>query len=522
METHGDKAHRDQVKYLMRLPIGIQDFTKIRESNYIYVDKTMYFQEFMQGGVFFLARPRRFGKSLLLSTLKAAFRGRKDLFAGLWLENNFDFTPRPVIRIDFSNINFTSKPLDEGIVDWLRIQAKEYNLVLTSTNARDAFRELILELSKTAKVVVLIDEYDKPITDYLLEPSERNKHQAVLKSVYGVLKPLDEYLHLVLLTGVSKIGKLSLFSDLNNLQDISLNKKFAVACGYTESEIRISFADRLEIISASKNMELEVFMDLIRYWYNGYSWDAVQKVYCPFSFLLFLEQPNFRSYWYETGTPTFLLELIRAAQINPFVFEHLELPDSALVATNVEHIDPLGLMFQTGYLTIQKIDSDALGTRYTLAYPNEEVRQAFSSSLMQEYSHSVPSFIGGFSLELQRAIKQLNWDVFFATINRVLAGIPYEIFPAKEDYIHSLVHLMLISTGYRTQSQVQTSSGRIDTVLETPTHSIIFEFKIKGTAKSALKQIEALGYASHFSRPIVKVGVRFDLEKKLITQWAIA
>jgi hypothetical protein len=505
----------------MRLPIGIQDFTNLRENNYLYVDKTMHFLPFIQGGRYFLSRPRRFGKSLLLSTLKAAFSGRKDLFNGLWLEHHFDFTVRPVIRLDFSNINFTSKPLDQGIVDWLRINALEYNYELQSINARDALRELILEFSKTNQVVILIDEYDKPITDYLLEPLKRTEHQAILKSVYGVLKPLDAHLHLVVLTGVSKIGKLSLFSDLNNLQDISLNPKYAIACGYTEPEIRLVFADRLKAIAFDKNIELEAFMSLIRHWYNGYSWDAIQKVFCPFSFLLFLEQPNFRSYWYETGTPTFLLELIRAAQINPFVFEHLVLPDQALVATDVERIDPLGLMFQTGYLTIQKIESDVLGTRYTLSYPNEEVRQAFSSSLLAEYSQSVPSFIGGFSLELQRALAELDWNTFFASVNRVLAGIPYEIFPKREDYIHSLVHLMLIGTGYRTQSQVQTATGRIDTLLETLTHSIIFEFKIKGTAKSALKQIETVGYASSFSKPVVKVGVRFDLEKKLITQWAV-
>jgi hypothetical protein len=506
----------------MRLPIGIQDFTNLRENNYLYVDKTMHMMPFLEGGRFFLARPRRFGKSLFLSTLKAAFRGRKDLFTGLWLFSNHDFETRPVIRLDFSKLDYRERSLEDSLLEDFRLIASEYGLQLEQNTAKAAFEELIRLLSERGRVVVLIDEYDKPITDYLLEPVKRAEHQAVLKSVYGVLKPIDEYLHLVLLTGVSKIGKLSLFSDLNNLQDISLNAKFAIACGYTEAEIRISFADRLKTIALEKNLELEVFMGLIRHWYNGYSWDAIQKVYCPFSFLLFLEQPNFRSYWYETGTPTFLLELIRAAQINPFVFEHLELPDSALVATNVEHIDPLGLMFQTGYLTIQRIESDQFGTRYTLAYPNEEVRQAFSSSLLAEYSHAVPSFIGGFSLELQRAVTQLNWDVFFATINRVLTGIPYEIFPKREDYIHSLVHLMLISTGFKTQSQVQTANGRIDTILETRTHSIIFEFKIKGTAKSALKQIETMNYASDFSRPVVKVGVRFDLEKKQITQWAVA
>jgi hypothetical protein len=505
----------------MRLPIGIQDFTNLREEGYLYVDKTMYMMPLLEGGRFFFARPRRFGKSLLISTLKAAFMGRKDLFSGLWLENNFDFTVRPIIRLDFSNINFTSKPLDQGIVDWLSIQAAEYNYDLKSTNAKDAFRELILKLSKTAKVAVLIDEYDKPITDTLLEPEKRREYQAVLKSLYGTLKPLDAHLYTVFLTGVSKIGKLSLFSDLNNLEDISLNPDYALICGYSQTELQVVFQSRLEVIAQQKQISLTELLNLVRFWYNGYSWDAVNRVYCPFSFLLFLKNPLFKSYWYETGTPTFLVELIKAAQINPFVFEHIELPDSALVATDVEMLDPLGLMFQTGYLTIQTIESDTLGTRYTLSYPNEEVRQAFSSSLMQVYSHSVPSYIGGFSLELQRAITNLDWKTFFAVINKVLTSIPYEIFPRKEDYIHSLVHLMLISTGYRTNSQVQTANGRIDTLLETPTHNIIFEFKIKGTAKSALKQIDTLGYADGFTRAVIKIGVRFDLEKKQISGWAI-
>jgi hypothetical protein len=205
----------------MRLPIGIQDFAKLRENNYVYVDKTLHFTDFLLGGTFFFARPRRFGKSLLLSTLASAFAGKKGLFTGLWLEHNHDFKPRPVIRLDFSNINFTSKSLNEGIVDYLRIHALEHQYRLINTNARDAFRELILEFSKTTRVAVLIDEYDKPITDYLLEPEKHIEHQAVLKSVYGILKSMDEYLHLVLITGVSKIGKLSLFSDLNNLQDLS-------------------------------------------------------------------------------------------------------------------------------------------------------------------------------------------------------------------------------------------------------------------------------------------------------------
>ncbi len=510
-----------RVEYPMRLPIGVQSFEKLREDNYIYIDKTMQIAPLLAGGMYFLSRPRRFGKSLFLSTVRAIFEGRKDLFKGLWLFPNHDFKPRPVIRMDFSNINFTSKSLDDGVLDWLRIQATDYGYQLQATNAKDGLRELVLELSKTAKVVVLIDEYDKPLTDYLLEPEKRLQHQKTLKSVYGVLKPLDEFLHLVVLTGVSKFGKLSLFSDLNNLQDLSLNPDFAQLCGYNKEEIQSSFTPYLEQVAQNLGILMPELWDAIKYWYNGYSWDAMARMYCPFSFLLFLTQKQFKSYWYETGTPTLLLELVRGNQLNPFVFEHLLLSEESIVSADIDHLDALSLMFQTGYLTIKSLKTSPLGTRYELAYPNEEVRQAFSKNLLGEYSHSVPSTIGTFSLELQDALLDLDWNKFFAVANRIFAGIPYEIFPKREDYIHSLMHLMLVSSGWRTQSQVQTSNGRMDTLLETYTHSIIFEFKIKGTAKNALKQIDTNRYAESISKTVVQVGVIFSLEKKQISSWAI-
>ena len=504
----------------MRLPIGIQDFTKIRENNYAYVDKTIYLEDFIQGGVFFLSRPRRFGKSLLLSTLKAAFTGRKDLFAGLWLENNFGFAVQPVIRLDFSNINFTNKSLDEGIVDWLKINALEYDYALKSSNARDAFRELILEFSKLGKVVVLIDEYDKPITDCLFENEKRTLHQTTLKNVYGVLKPMDAYLQLVLITGVSKIGKLSLFSDLNNLQDISLHPKYSLLCGYSRDEIETNFATELNAVAAFHQLPLAQFWQAIQFWYNGYSWDAVHTVYCPFSFLLFLEQQRFKSYWFETGTPTFLMQMIRNAKLNPLEFEHLEVSDSVIVATEIERLDPISLMFQTGYLTIKRIENNPRGTLYALGYPNEEVRQAFSSGLLLEYSALLPFQVDQLGLELQRAVLRLDWTAFFDVVNRTLASIPYEIFPRQEVFINSLLHLMLVSTGLRTQSQVQTSLGRMDTLLETNTHFIIFELKIGGQAETALLQIVNTKYAKGLiGKTVIGIGVVFDLESKSIVAW---
>jgi hypothetical protein len=504
----------------MRLPIGVQDFAKLREGNYIYVDKTMYLTELLQGGTFFFARPRRFGKSLLLSIMKYAFEGRKDLFTGLWLEKNYDFKPHPVIRIDFSLLDFEDRSLKESLVESFIQTAEEYQLTIKSKTPKSAFEELIRKLSKIGKVVVLIDEYDKPITDNLFDAKKRNLHTEVLKTVYGILKPLDGFLHQVVITGVSKIGKLSLFSDLNNIQDISLNPKFATLCGYTKNEIEHHFPDYLESLSKYFKKPLKELWDDIRFWYNGYSWDGINKVYCPYSFLLFLEQQRFKSFWFETGTPTFLMQLIRQAKLNPLEFDHLEVSDSVIVATDVERIDPIGLMFQTGYLTIQSIEDNPRGTLYGLSYPNEEVHQAFSSGLLLEYGNLLPFQADQLGLELQRALLRLDWDAFFSTVNRVLAGIPYEIFPEQESYAHSLVHLMLVSTGLQVQSQVQTSTGRIDTIIETPDQFVILEFKIGGKSETALKQIVLKDYAAGFSsKTVIGIGVVFNLKKKMITDW---
>jgi hypothetical protein len=505
----------------MRLPTGVQDFSKIRQENMVYVDKTMYMKPFLEGGAYFFARPRRFGKSLLLSTLKAAFSGDKDLFSGLWLENNFDFKARAVIRLDFSNIEYLQLSLDQGIVNWLKINALEYGYTLQSTVAKEALRELILEFSKTNKVVVLIDEYDKPITDFLQDEATRLEHQATLKSVYGVLKPMDAHLHLVLLTGVSKIGKLSLFSDLNNLLDISLNLKYTLLCGYTKAEIKQHFAPWLPPIAKRYDLTLDRLDETIAHWYNGYSWDGEQKVYCPFSFLTFLEEGVFKSYWYETGSPSVIIDLFKKGQIDIFALEKIYTADEALAVLNVDALDTLSLMFQTGYLTIQSMSQNIWGSEYVLTYPNFEVRIAFSRNLLEDYSKIGATTFSSFSIAIAKALQKLEWEALFKTCNRVLAGIPYEVFPAKEAYMHSLMHLLLTSSGFSTQSQVQTSLGRMDTLVKTPTHSIVLEFKTSGSAKEALTQIDQKQYAASLVGAVVKVGVVFDLENKKILEWAV-
>lgn len=501
------------------LPIGIQDFPTLRERGHVYVDKTKLIQPLLEsGGYFFLSRPRRFGKSLLVSTLKAIYDGRKDLFAGLWLEDRCDFAVHPVIRLDFSLLDFSARSLEVSVLLALQHTAAEYGLLLKQDTVRSAFEELIFKLSSRAKVVVLIDEYDKPITDYLLEPDKRDMHIAVLRSLYGVLKPMNPYLELVFLTGVSKIGKLSLFSDLNNLQDISLNPKYAVLCGYSRAEIELAFPEYITALAAKFGLDTQVLWQSIQHWYNGYSWDGVNRLYCPFSFLLFLEQQQFKSFWYATGTPTFLLDLIRDAKLNPLEFEPT-VDETPLVSTDVDAIDPISLMFQTGYLTIGREFSSVSGVQYDLVFPNFEVRFAFSRSLLGFYSQRVPSAVSGFALTLQRYLRVLDWDGFFATVNKILAGIPYEIFRREEAYPHSLLHIMLLATGFSTQSQVQTSLGRIDILLETLTHRIVFELKTTGTPAEALLQIEQNQYAAGLELPVVGVGVVFSLEQKAFVSW---
>lgn len=504
------------------LPIGIQDFATLRTGGYIYVDKTEYIHRLSKTAKYqFLARPRRFGKSLLVSTLKALFEGKKELFKGLWIEDQHDFKPRPIIHLDFSRLDLREQPLSLALLKSFQATALEYGLALKADTAKDAFAELITTLAKTERVVVLVDEYDKALTDYLDEPHKRQENQRVLKGIYGLLKPMDAYLHLVLLTGVSKFGKLNLFSDLNNLLDISLNPQFAQMLGYTREEIQAHFPSYLENAAHQLGLGPDELWDSLQFWYNGYSWDAVGRVYCPYSMLVFFSNPAFKGYWYETGTPTFLLKLIKEQGIEPYDLERLQASDQLISVADVDHLNPISIMFQTGYLTIQKYQTSPLGSRYELGYPNEEVRQAFSRQLLQLYLEDRSNVVDSLGFQLQDALAVQDWEAFFTAVNRAFAGVPYQVFKAQESYFHSLMHLMLVSTGYGVQSEVSTNRGRMDTVVELPKRVCIFEFKLEGTPQAAIQQIKDQGYASKYQKPIALVGVVFDRKNKQVGEWAI-
>ncbi len=490
--------------------------------NYVYIDKTEYMAPLLEGGVFFISRPRRFGKSLLLSTLKAIYEGKKHLFENLWLEHNHDFKTRPIIRLDFSRLDLRNDRLEESLVRSFKKTAAEYGFELISDTPRFAFEDLILELSKIDRVIILVDEYDKPITDYLFEEEKRLEHQVILRSVYGLLKPMDSYLYLVVLTGVSKIGKLSLFSDLNNLYDISLVPEYAQMFGYTKAEIQHAFPSYLK--NAWERLELleGEFWDVLKFWYNGYSWDGKHFLYCPFSFLLFLSNPVFKGYWYETGTPTFLIKMIAQEKMNPLEFEKIFADEETLSTFNLEHMDSVAIMFQTGYLTIKSLEPELFGVSYQLHYPNQEVRQAFSKHLIEQYSQKTGSYIGSLNYRIRKSINNLEWDAFFAEVKAIYASIP-NIITSKEKHFHALFHVLMCATGFQVYSELLTNKGRIDTLIYTRACYIIFEFKMEGTALAALEQIDTKDYAERFEVevPVYKIGVVFDEVSRNVKEWKV-
>ncbi|MDX8394648.1 MAG: AAA family ATPase, partial [Mariprofundales bacterium] len=371
-----------------KLPIGIQTFSKIIKGNFCYVDKTAIIQKLVlqDGGYYFLSRPRRFGKSLLVSTLKSLFAGEQDLFTNLAIEKEWDWSRKhPVIHISFSGGFINSPEVLESILQsQMREHAEYYQIKLTETLASMQFRQLIRLLHDkfNHQVVLLIDEYDKPILDNIV--SNRDEVaiavRDTLKGFYAVIKDSDAYLRFVLLTGVSKFSKVSLFSGLNNLQDITLDERFSSLCGYTQSELEHTFSKWLDGVD----------MDKLRSWYNGYNFAAPNekhKVYNPFDVLLYLDTRKFKNYWFETGSPSFLIRVLEQQGMSALDLMSLQADEDLLGSFDVAHIPLESLMFQTGYLTIIKQEEMADTIFYQLGWPNREVRQSFHVQLLTHLTH---------------------------------------------------------------------------------------------------------------------------------------
>ncbi|MCE7989569.1 MAG: AAA family ATPase [Caldilinea sp. CFX5] len=509
---------------MQKLPIGEQFFDRLREKNLLYVDKTRQIYDLMQVAPFvFLSRPRRFGKSLLTTTLREIYRGNRDLFRGLWIEDKLEWQPSPVILINFNDVSYRTQSLAQGLMDYLDELAHELGFTLSAGDPKKKFRELIAQLSTQGKITLLIDEYDKPITDLLENAEKVQENVNTLKDFYSVLKSSEaQHLQFTFITGVSKYGKLSIFSDLNNLIDITVDSRFATLLGYTQQELEHYFADYLDRLAQTFQLPRSEILRQAAFWYNGYSWDGVNRVYVPFSTLLFLELQTFENHWFATGTPTFLIKLLRQKQVPAYSLESITADTKLLNSADVNQISVVSLLFQTGYLTIKRVQRTLQGQVYELGYPNYEVAHAFQQHLLVDYLDTNPDQVNAFLLvQLQQALQATDIDAFITTLQAVFADIPSRLFLPQEAYYHSVVYLVLRLLGFTIHAERMTNIGRIDAVLVLPDKVYILEFKMT-TGQIALDQIRDKKYAQPFlggDKTVILLGIAFDKSAHNITDW---
>jgi hypothetical protein len=481
------------------------------------------------GKAIFLARPRRFGKSLLCSTLAAIYEGRRDLFDGLAIDkSDYDWKKHPVVRIDLNcgeylrGINY----LDSIIHLCLERCAEKYGLLLEGKSSTEKFTRLLsrLYLKYNERVIVIIDEYDKPLLITMENPELQAQMRSSLKPFFGVMKSCDEYLKKAFLTGVTKFSKVAIFSDLNNLVDISLKPQFADICGITQKEMETNFANEITNFAKQNDLTREAYLDQLKYFYNGYRFtENPLTIYNPFGLMNhFYREGKFGKWWYESATPTFIVDLIKAQKIDPIGLEAKEIGSYEFGEFDIQGMETLPTMYQSGYLTI--VDYNATTKTFTLGYPNSEVRSAFSNDLLEHSPLGDKELYSSLAMKMPTFLEQGNIDDAMKILQSFLASIPYDIQPEQERYYQTAVHLIFNFLGSRCRSEVRTSDGRIDSVVETKNYVYCFEFKLDGTPDEALQQINSKEYTLQWNssdKKVYKVGVTFDSKKRNIGEWKI-
>jgi hypothetical protein len=501
------------------LPVGRQYFAGIRRDNAVYVDKTAYIYKLCSPaeGSYFLSRPRRFGKSLTLDTINELFSGNKALFEGLWIADKWDWSETyPVIRMSLDTIGH-EQGLKQALFKELNKIARTFGLKLSEDESLGgAFRELIESVvEKTGKqVVILIDEYDRPIVDYIdpYDLEKANEQRDVLKNFFSILKNASKDIRFLLITGVSKFSKVSIFSELNHLTDLTLHPDYAALCGYTQPELEHYFAAYLKIMPPET-------LEKMKEWYNGYSWDAKTFVYNPFSVLNFFSHRTYSNFWFETGTPTFLLRLMRKRFT--YKLEEKKVSNLVLESFRLEKFDALdvdSLLLQTGYLTIKEITPYG---QFILNYPNKEVKQAFGQFLLSEFTHTPVTVPYG--PNILEALDHNNLAEVIKIINELIQAVPDQNYIKDEEkFFHAIIHLIFTMVGSDTRSEMHTPIGRMDTVVAMPNRIFLFEFKMNETPKAAIQCIKDRHYADslrHLNKPITGVGVVFSTKTKGVADW---
>ncbi|MDJ0652152.1 MAG: AAA family ATPase [Simkaniaceae bacterium] len=515
---------------MKKLPIGVQGIVEILDEGQLYVDKTLFAKQLVdEGKHYFLSRPRRFGKSLFVNTLEHIFKGNKELFKECQIyESDYDWQEHPIVHFDFSRIpNNSTEKFNQGLHDALVNIAKDYNKEITGSSPQSQMERLVASLAKQNRVVVLVDEYDKPIIDNLHKLDVAEQNRDLLRDFFGMLKSLDQYLKFTFLTGVSKFSQVSLFSGLNNLTDITMNPRYAAMMGYTEDEIKRDCKEHIEEVAKKRGVKPQAILDELKQWYNGYRFTEKElSVYNPYSTLRFLSEYKPQSYWYSTGTPSFLIEQVQKKPQSVIALKGAEALKSELSdIKELDDIDLVPLMFQTGYLTITNYREDE--NSYTLDFPNKEVREAFLNTLLKDFAKINPLVVMREAQKIQCAIEAYDLNSFFQTINAHFAKIAYPAYSKAggyEGFYQAVFFTFLERSGLTTVTEMATNIGRIDIACETNKTICIFELKVDQDADTALTQAEDKKYRERFrfssqDKSILVIGVNFSSRSKNISDW---
>ena len=510
-------------------PIGIQNFEKIRNDGYLYIDKTaLMYQMVKTGSYYFLSRPRRFGKSLLISTLEAYFQGKKELFTGLAVERlEKDWIKYPILHLDLNIEKYdTPESLDNILEKSLTAWEKLYGAEPSERSFSLRFVGIIERACKQAgqRVVILVDEYDKPMLQAISNEKLQKQFRDTLKPFYGALKTMDGYIKFAFLTGVTKFGKVSVFSDLNNLDDISMRKDYVEICGVSDQELHENLDIELHEFAETQGLSYDKLCTKLKEYYDGYHFTHNSiGIYNPFSLLNAFKYKEFGSYWFETGTPTYLVKLLKKHHYDLERMAHEETDAQVLNSIDSESTNPIPVIYQSGYLTIKGYD-ERFGI-YRLGFPNREVEEGFIRFLLPFYANvnKVES-----PFEVQKFVREVetgDYDSFFHRLQSFFADTTYEVIREQELHYENVLFIVFKLVGFYTKVEYHTNNGRVDLILQTDKFIYIMEFKLNGTAEEALQQINNKRYALPFEadgRKLFKIGINFSEKTRNIEKWVVA
>ena len=512
----------------IKYPIGIQNFEKLRKDGYIYVDKTaLMYQLVDRGSYYFLSRPRRFGKSLLISTLEAYFEGKRELFEGLAVEKlEKDWVKRPVLHLDLNTEKYEDPEsleniLNDTLCNWERI----YGTEPSETSLPLRFKGIIRRAHEQTghRVAILVDEYDKPMLQAIGNEELQKSFRSILQAFYSVIKTMDGSIKFAFLTGVTKFGKISVFSALNNLKDMSMDERYIDICGITEREIHLYFEEVLHTLANKQRMTYEETCAELKECYDGYHFTENSiGIYNPFSLLNTFDQLKFGNYWFETGTPTYLVELLKMHNYDLHNIENVETDEDTLNSIDSSSTNPIPVIYQSGYLTIKDYDR-RFGTYY-LGFPNREVDEGFMKFLLPFYADTNKVDVAFHITKFVREVENGDYDAFFRRLQSFFADTPYELVRDLELHYQNVLFIVYKLIGFYVKAEYHTSQGRIDLLLQTDKFIYVMEFKFEGTAEEALRQIDEKNYALPFAsdpRKLFKIGINFSNEMRNIERWVV-